>query len=185
MGTRDVDDSAAVIEAFVAGDAIALAEIHARWSGLVYSVALRSLGNVTDAEDVTQRVFTGAWTSRHTFDPTRAKLPAWLVGITRNKVADAHTARSKQALLRMQTITVTKMKGAIEPADLADRLMLADELSRLAATPQQLLRMAFYDDLTYVQIAERMGLPEGTVKSHIRRTLLKLRKRLEVLADEY
>lgn len=183
--TREADDLAAVDEAFVAGDELALAEIYARWSSLVYSVALRSLGNVTDAEEVTQRVFTGAWTSRHTFDPTRAKLPAWLIGITRDKIVDAHTARSKQAQLRTQMITVTQRNDKIEPADLAERLMLADEMSRLAAVPQQVLRMALYDDLTHAQIAERVGLPAGTVKSHIRRSLLTLRERLEVLADAY
>jgi RNA polymerase sigma factor (sigma-70 family) len=179
------DDLTSVIDAFVAGDEQALADIYGRWSSLVYSVALRSLGNVTDAEEVTQKVFTGAWTSRHTFDPTRAKLPAWLIGITRNKIADAHAVRSKQAQLRTQMVQVAQVNDKIEPADLADRLMLADEMSRLAAVPQQVLRMAFYDDLTHAQIAERMGLPAGTVKSHIRRSLLKLRERLEVLADAY
>ncbi len=183
--TQGGDDLPTVIEAFVAGDELALAEIYARWSSLVYSVALRSLGNVTEAEEVTQRVFTGAWTSRPTFDPTRAQLPAWLIGITRNKIADAHAARSQQARLRTQMITVAQMDDKIEPADLANRLVLADEMSRLAAIPQQVLRMAFYDDLTHAQIAERMGLPPGTVKSHIRRSLLKLRERLEVLADAY
>lgn len=185
MVTRERDDLPTVIEAFVAGDERAMAEIYARWSSLVYSVALRSLGNMIDAEEVTLRVFTGAWTSRHTFDPARSKLPAWLIGITRNKISDAHATRSKQAQLRTQMITVSKINDKIEPADLADRLMLADEMSHLAAVPRQVLRMAFYDDLTHAQIAERMGLPTGTVKSHIRRSLLTLRERLEVLTDAY
>lgn len=185
MVTQGGDDLSPVIEAFVAGDELALAEIYAHWSSLVYSVALRSLGNVTDAEEVTQRVFTAAWTSRQTFDLTRARLPAWLIGITRHKIADAQAARSKQSRLRTQLIAVTQTDDKIEPTDLADRLVLADEMSRLAATPQQVLRMAFYDDLTHAQIAERMQLPPGTVKSHIRRSLLKLRERLEVVADAY
>lgn len=177
------EDLSAVVAAFHAGDEQALAEIYGRWSPLVYSFALRSLRDVTEAEEVTQRVFTAAWTSRHTYDPSRARLPAWLVGITRNKVADAHAARSKQARLRSQMITVSQLADAIAPADLAERLLLADEMARLDTVCERVLRMAFYDDLTHVQIAERTGLPLGTVKSHIRRSLLRLRERLEGLTD--
>jgi len=82
-------------------------------------------------------------------------------------------------------VTVNKVDDQIEPADLADRLMLADEMGRLAPVPRQVLRMAFYDDLTHSQIAERTGLPPGTVKSHIRRSLQRLRKSLEAQADAY
>jgi RNA polymerase sigma factor (sigma-70 family) len=185
VGIQRGDDLPSVIEAFHVGDELALAEIYDRWSPLVYSLALRSLRNVADAEEVTQRVFTAAWTSRHTFDPTRSRLPAWLIGITRHKIADAHAARSKQARLRTQMITNTQLANRVEPADLAGRLMIADEMSRLDAVPEQVLRLAFFDDLTHVQIAERMQLPLGTVKSHIRRSLLKLRERLEVLTDAH
>ena len=58
-----------------------------------------------------------------------------------------------------------------------------DEVSRLDAVPQQVFRMALHDELTHAQIAERTGLPTATVKSHIRRILLTLRKRLEVQTD--
>lgn len=179
------EDDSLVVEAFLAGEEYALAEVYARWSSLVYSVALRSLRDTHDAEEVTQGVFTGAWNSRHTFDPSRARLSAWLVGITRNKVADAHSARAKRARLQTQLMTVKQVDDQIEPTDLADRLMLADEMGRLAPIPRQVLRMAFYDDLTHTQIAERTGLPAGTVKSHIRRSLQRLRTNLEAQADAH
>jgi len=183
--TRRGDDRQTVIDAFDAGSELALAEIYARWSPLIYSIALGALGNVADAERVTQRVFTGAWTSRHTFDSTRAQLSAWLIGITLNKIAEAETARSNADQPRTQTTTVTQMDDKVEPADLAERLVLVDEVSRMDAVPQQVFRMALYDDLTHAQIAARTGLPPATVKSHIRRILLTLRNRLEVQTDAY
>lgn len=183
--TRRGDDEPTVIEAFHAGNELALAEIYARWSPLVYSIALGSLGNVADAEEATQEVFTEAWTSRQTFDSTRAGLSAWLIEITRNKIAEAQTARNKPAQPRTQLTTMTQMDDKVAPADLAERLVLVDEVSCLDAVPQQVLRMALYDDLPHAQIAERLGLPPATVRGHLRRGLLKLRKRLEVQTDAH
>lgn len=178
------DDAEEAVPKFLAGDELALAQIYRRWSPLVYSVALRSLGDVAEAEDVTQKVFVAAWTSRHNYQPERARLAAWLMGITRNKILDARDGRTKQTRIRTELVATADSRPN-EPLDVAERLMLAEEISRLDKVPQQVLRMAFYDDLTHAQIAERMQLPPGTVKSHIRRSLLKLRSRLEVRADAY
>ena len=183
--TPDGDDQSAVTESFVAGDEAALGEIYTRWSSLIYSVALRSLGNVTDAEDMTQRVFTRAWTSRQTFDPVRAKLPAWLIKITQNELARAHPARDRQARLPAQGSTMTRRCDEIEPSDLADRLLIADELSRLPAAPQQAIRLALSEGLTHAQIAERLSLPGDLVKTYLADGLLELRERLAVLHDAH
>lgn len=169
--------------AFQAGDETALEDIYRRYSALVYTVALRSLGEVTEAEDVTQKVFVAAWTGRHNYKPERAGLPAWLMGITRNKVVDALQARTKQR--KIQTEVAVNLDPPSQPFDIAERLIIADEISKLDEVPQRVLRMAFYEDLTHAQIAERLQLPPGTVKSHIRRSLIKLKRRMEVLTDAY
>jgi RNA polymerase sigma factor (sigma-70 family) len=172
------------IEEFVAGNEDALADVYRRYSSLVYSVSLRSLGDVAEAEDVTQKVFVAAWTGRHTYKPERASLPAWLMGITRNKIVDTHERRARDKRIQNQ-VAANAEPTKLEPIDVAERLIVADEIARLDETPRKVLKLAFYEDLTHAQIAERLKLPPGTVKSHIRRSLLKIRSRLEVLPDAY
>lgn len=176
-----IDDATSLARRFVEGDERALAEIYGEWSSLVYSLALRSLGHATDAEDVTQKVFVAAWRGRDGFDPDRASISAWLVGITRNTVADAHRARSRERHVAAQAAAVAPDEAAPNAElDLADRLLVADEIAQLDPIPRTVVHLAFYDDLTHTQIAERLDMPVGTVKSHIRRSLSRLRSRLEV-----
>ena len=185
MTTRSDDVAPAVIEAFVAGDEGALAGIYRRWSSLIYSVALRALGDVTDAEDITQRVFAQAWASRKTFDSQRAELPAWLLEITRGELSAARTALSQQSLGRPPGTTLTRESEEIELSDLADRLVVADELAHLADVPHQVIRLALFEGLTATQIAERLQLPADQVRSHLNGSLRELREGLAVLHDAH
>lgn len=181
--TERVDDFPTAVEAFCAGNEEGLAVIYARWSPLVYSIALRSLGDVNDAESVTQRVFIGAWTSRSTLDATRMSLPVWVLEITRNAIAEARVVRPGEAKLPAPQCRADPVSVEGESAGLAEQLLFADGMSRLDALPRQVLHMALHDDLTHDQIAERMGLSPGTVKGHLRRSLFGLRNQLEVQTD--
>ncbi|WP_406261086.1 sigma-70 family RNA polymerase sigma factor [Streptomyces nigra] len=165
----------------LAGDQHALTGIYRRWGSLVHTLAARSLGDPHEAEDVTQQVFLGAWRGRHGFRPERGPLGAWLVGITRRKIADALSARTRRLALAdaVGDATGPASGEGTGPDDVLDRVLLVDALSRLPARQRQVLCLAFYDDLTQAQIAERTGLPLGTVKSHTRRGLYRLRGALE------
>ena len=178
-GHVSVDEGLA--ERFRSGDEQALAEVYARWSALVFTIALRSLGNQHDAEDVTQTVFVGAWRSRHTYNPSSGTIAGWLTGITRNQIADRWSSATRDRKV-VDAVSVGVGRNELAPADIdhvADRVVMADELSSLGHPAKHILELAFFEDLTHAQIAERLSMPLGTVKSHIKRSLDRLRLRLE------
>ncbi|MEU0675854.1 sigma-70 family RNA polymerase sigma factor [Streptomyces sp. NPDC006172] len=170
-----------VARRLVAGEEACLAVAYRRWSTLVHGLALRSLGDAKEAEDITQLVFLGVWRGRAGYRPERGTFGAWIVGITRRKIADALSARTRRRDL------VASAGSALALADPApdrpetslDRVLLHSELARLPAPQRRVLRLTFYEDLTQTQIAARTGWPLGTVKSHARRGIHQLRRRLD------
>lgn len=180
--TQDEVDATAVVDAFVAGDRAALGAVYRRWSSLVYTVALRSLDDVVEAEDVTQRVFTRAWSTREDLAQTSTSLAGWLIGLLRLELAHRHTTPGVRGVA---DATSTRTCGGIDPSDLADRLVVADEMARSTDAAHQAIRLALAEGLTHTQIAERMKLPGGLVRSHLSGGLLELQKRLAVLHDAH
>ncbi|MFD9729103.1 sigma-70 family RNA polymerase sigma factor [Streptomyces sp. NPDC059072] len=164
----------------VAGDERCLVLAHRRWGRLVHTLAARALGDPREAEDVTQQVFLAAWRGRAGYRPERGPVPAWLVGITRRKTADALTDRTRRLDL------VAAAGAALPPPDgtgegtehVLDRVVVTRELARLPRVQRDVLTLAYFGDLTQAQIAHRTGLPLGTVKSHARRGLIRMRHSL-------
>jgi RNA polymerase sigma factor (sigma-70 family) len=162
-------------ESLHSGSPEALAEAYRRWSRLIYTIAVRALESAEDAEDITQQVFLAAWTGRHTLRPAADALPSWLVGIARHRIADAIAQRYRGRR------TIAAVAGQPDPAlaETAEALLLAHEVAALPEPRRTVLTLAYLHDCSHDEIARRLAIPVGTVKSHLARGLLQLRRRLE------
>ncbi|MCO5299865.1 MAG: sigma-70 family RNA polymerase sigma factor [Candidatus Nanopelagicales bacterium] len=129
-------DVAEIGRQLAAGDESALAEAYQRWSRLAYTVALRSLPTAADAEDVTQTVFISAWRSRHNFNPEAGNVPAWLLAITRRRIADHHRKRRDE-------VFGTRAEALTQDADISDQVSVADEIDELGEPAGQIIRLHF------------------------------------------
>jgi RNA polymerase sigma factor (sigma-70 family) len=171
--------------AFVDGTDGSLRQVYDRYGAMVYRIARGVIGNPADAEEVTQATFVSAWQGRETFDPARGSLAGWLIGIARRRTVDRLRVieRERKATDAAARLADQKPGGSTLPGhseQIVDRIVVSDSLAHLAEPQRRVLELAFFDDLSHRQISSVTGLPLGTVKSHVRRGLAQLRRRLEV-----
>lgn len=170
-----VSTDAILVSAIRSGDQTAMAEIYDRYSNLVYSVALRILGDTGAAEDILQDVFMQLWRNPHAFDASRGSLPAWLAVISRNRAIDFFRKRRPET--EMEEIVVSVEPDMVRGAEWS--LLLGKIRGVLAGMPESqrlALEMSFFEGLTHGEIAQKTGEPLGTIKTRIRAGLIALRK---------
>jgi len=165
------------------GDQSAFAELYDRHVRLVYSLALRILQNGADAEDIVQEVFAQVWAQAGRYDASRGAVAAWMLTLTRSRAIDklrAKRARPEAAADASAAESVVDLAAA---QDLD--LLSAEQVTRLQRALKELpdaqrtaLELAYYEDLTHVEVAARLGEPLGTVKTRIRQAVMKLREAL-------
>jgi RNA polymerase sigma-70 factor (ECF subfamily) len=172
-----LDTVDSVASAFVRGDDAALRAAYDEHGKVIYSYCRRAVPE-DRAMDVTQEVFVSAWRARERFDPGKGTLGGWLMGIAKNRLIDNLRAERRHADRR----EVAEVAELPEPDDLdrvGDRMLVASVLQQLPERARTVVELAYFDDLTHAQIAERTDLPLGTVKSDIRRALQRMRENLE------
>ncbi len=161
-----------------AKDEDALVALHARYAGLVYSVAHRVLGERMAAEEVTQDTFMRLWAKAHTYDPARGEFIVWLLTIARRLAIDALRQRQRKAPLG-DALSID------DRPDLWDNLLSTSsgELRRtllavmdsLPAEQRQAVELAYFYGLSHSAIAAQLGWPLGTVKTRLRQGMQRLR----------
>jgi RNA polymerase sigma factor (sigma-70 family) len=165
------------------GDRAALQLVYRDTSAKLFGVCLRILRDQREAEDVLQDVYMTVWRRAETFDPKRASPITWLVAIARNRSIDRLRSSAKSRRMRPLDDAVDVRDGV--PSALAQVEMseehrrLIECLSELEPRHATAIRAAFLDGATYDELAERVSVPLGTMKSWIRRSLMRLRECLE------
>lgn len=181
--TADHEERAAADRAAEAawsrGDEIALRRAWDQFGTLIHTYCVRALGDRELAADCTQETFLGAWRARARYDLERGALAAWLLGIARHKVLDARRRSARVPVAQADDGGRLPDAESDHQEELSDRLLLAHALETLSTRAREVIELAFYSDLTQVEIAKRLGLPLGTVKSDMRRGLQRLRAYLE------
>ncbi len=159
-----------------------LAILYDRHAALVYGIALRLLKNTTEAEDLTQDIFL-ILTKKCSYDPQRGTLRTYLGILTRSRALDRLRSRSRnQKRLHNQSLNESAKALSESPMVEVSQVERSHEvqqaLKQLSTQEQQVLRMAYYQDLSQSEIAKQLNIALGTVKSRSRRGLLKLRQAL-------
>ena len=166
---------AMLVSAIRSGDEQAMARLYDRYSPIIYSVALRVLGDIGAAEDVLQEVFMQLWRSPDMFDASRGSLPGWLAVIARNRAIDSLRKRRPETDITEVVVSVEPdLAGKAEWSRAAEKIR--GVLGGMPAPQRSALEMAFFEGLTHTEIAEKTGEPLGTVKTRIRAGLMVLRK---------
>ena len=172
---KDVSPDATLVSAIRAGDEQAMAQLYDRYSPLVYSIALRVVGETGVAEDILQEIFLRLWRNPATFDASRGSLPAWLAVITRNRAIDFLRKRHSKTDIEDIKVAITPdLASDVERSRVLEKIRSA--LHSMSQPQRSALEMAFFEGLTHTEIAERSGEPLGTIKTRIRTGLLVLRK---------
>ena len=171
-----------MLQACARGDRTALHSLYTATAPQLFGLALGIVRSCELAEDIMQDLFVRVWRHAHSFDPGRGSAMAWLARIVRNRCIDHLRQRGREVPLNDEFIQ-SWADPASGPADLAalsgDARRLRDCHDELEEGPRKVLLLVYYNGMNYNQLAALVGAPLGTVKSWVRRSLVRLRGCME------
>ena len=178
---------AEVRDRVVAGDDQALREVYDQYASFVYGIAVRVIGDARAAEDVSQDVFVSFWERPGAFDPARGSLRTWLGTLTHRRAVDH--VRREEARRRRAEREAGRAVAAPDVEEMATALVAAERVrAALDVLPEEqrlAVQLAYFGGRTYRQVAETLGIPEGTAKSRMRLALRRIADALEAEGGEW
>jgi len=186
VGSRaSTETDAALIAAVAAGDDAAMGRLYDRFAPLVQAVALRMLRERAAADELVEDVFVEIWRRAGQYEAARAGLATWIATITRSRGIDRIRARQRHGHVDLGDDDRPDGALTAPPSDPAaavvageDRERIARALRALGAEQREALELAYFQGLTQTEIAARLSRPLGTVKTHMRQGLIRLRDEL-------
>lgn len=178
--------SDSLLQRVAANDATAVSEVLEQYGRLVWALARRMTGNASDAEDAVQEIFLDVWKSSGRFDPAVAGESTFITMIARRRLIDRRRRAGRrpqsEALPEQVPDTGTHHEDKVAVSDEAAHAARA--LDQLRPEQKRVLELSIYEGLTHTEISEETGLPLGTVKTHARRGLIKVRELLAAASVE-
>jgi RNA polymerase sigma-70 factor, ECF subfamily len=176
-----------LLERIAERDEEALREAIAIHGGLIFALASRIVRDHGIAEEVTQDVFLALWNSVGRVDSSKGTLKSFLIGVARNKSIDRIRRSEVQKRLHSAAASVLETApDAVAGAEehVLDRRRLIDAFRRLSEVQREALVLAYFGGRSYKEVAEELGIPEGTIKTRMRDGLRALRRHLTNHSEE-
>jgi RNA polymerase sigma factor (sigma-70 family) len=165
-----------------AGDEVALGQVYEQYSSFVYGLAQRVIGDPRAAEDVSQEVFLYIWEHPEGFDPARGSLRTWLGTLAHRRAVD-YVRREEARRRRNQREAGRRASYIPDVEEMATALVTAETvrnaLDVLPDEQRRCIQLAYFGGKTYREVAEVLGIPEGTAKSRLRLGLRRIAEALE------
>lgn len=171
------------------GKSEALGHLYRETVSILYGMALRMLANQADADEVVLEVYEQVWRSAATYDASRSRVLWWLSMLTRSRALDRLRSAKRRESVE-EPVTETMDFSALDRLQ-DENVWVAQEQERvhealkdLSPEQRQAVELAFFSELSHTEIADKLGIPLGTIKTRIRTALRRLRDSLEKLTDD-
>jgi RNA polymerase sigma-70 factor, ECF subfamily len=181
-----VGDDGAVIQRIARGEDPALAELYDRYAQVLYTLGMRILRSVQDSEDIVQEVFIQVWKKAESYDAKKGTVYTWLVTMMRNRAIDRLRSKGyKHAAQQIDTAAIVLFSDAPSSNPHSHTVrsehqkLVVGTLKQLSADQQQVLALAYYEGFSQSEIAQKLNIPLGTVKSRMRHGLQSMRSKLK------
>jgi RNA polymerase sigma-70 factor (ECF subfamily) len=170
----------ALLALIARGDDNALAELYDRFGGVAYRLAYRIVRDEVLAQDAVQEALLAAWRTAVSYDPQRGKASTWLLTLVHRRAVDLVRREERRRGDPLETAPAASAEAIDETASVREqRRSVQAALAQLPAEQREALELAYYGGLTQSELAERLGVPLGTVKSRMFAALGRLRELLE------